>query len=138
MDPSGSSVHGILQARILGWAAISCSRGSSQPRDRTCGSCTLAGGYFTLSHLGSPHQIADKLFFLKLPEATSLLQITYLAAPCRLLLPRRDPQGRDPQGRSLTPGPPCIPACRAISTPPWLHLHAWGQLPGSNSQSWGL
>ena len=30
-----SSVHEILQARILGWTAISSSRGSSQPRDRT-------------------------------------------------------------------------------------------------------
>ena len=30
-----SSVHGILQARILEWVAISFSRGSSQPRDRT-------------------------------------------------------------------------------------------------------
>ena len=29
------SVHGILQARILEWIAISFSRGSSQPRDRT-------------------------------------------------------------------------------------------------------
>ena len=32
----GSSVHAILQARILEWAAISFSRGSSRPRDRTC------------------------------------------------------------------------------------------------------
>ena len=31
----GSSVHGILQARILEWVTISFSRGSSQPRDRT-------------------------------------------------------------------------------------------------------
>ena len=31
----GSSVHGIFQARILGWIAISSSRGSSQPRDWT-------------------------------------------------------------------------------------------------------
>ena len=31
----GSSVHGIFQARILEWVAISFSRGSSQPRDRT-------------------------------------------------------------------------------------------------------
>ena len=29
----GSSVHGILQARLLEWVAISFSRGSSQPRD---------------------------------------------------------------------------------------------------------
>ena len=31
----GSSVHGVFQARILEWGAISFSRGSSQPRDRT-------------------------------------------------------------------------------------------------------
>ena len=30
---SGSSVHGILQARILQWVAIPFSRGSSRPRD---------------------------------------------------------------------------------------------------------
>ena len=41
-----SSVHGIIQARKLEWVAISCSRGSSQPRDRTHNSC-LAGGFFT-------------------------------------------------------------------------------------------
>ena len=34
-SPPGSSVHGILQARILEWVAISFSRGSSRPRDRT-------------------------------------------------------------------------------------------------------
>ena len=36
----GSSVHGILQARILEWVAISFSRGSSWPRDWTQVSCT--------------------------------------------------------------------------------------------------
>ena len=34
-SPSGSSVHGLLQARILEWAAIRFSRGSSRPRDGT-------------------------------------------------------------------------------------------------------
>ena len=34
-SPPGSSVHGILQARILEWVAISFSRGSSWPRDQT-------------------------------------------------------------------------------------------------------
>ena len=33
--PPGSSVHGIFQARVLEWVAISFSRGSSRPRDRT-------------------------------------------------------------------------------------------------------
>ena len=37
--PSGSSVLGILQARILEWVAVSNSRGSSQLRDRTRVSC---------------------------------------------------------------------------------------------------
>ena len=35
----GSSVHGIFQARIMKWVAISSSRGSSWPKDRTCISC---------------------------------------------------------------------------------------------------
>ena len=34
-SPSGSSVHGILQARMLEWVAILSSSTSSQPRDRT-------------------------------------------------------------------------------------------------------
>ena len=42
-----SSVHGILQARILEWVAISFSRGSSQPRDRTQFS-HIAGRCFNL------------------------------------------------------------------------------------------
>ena len=37
----------ILQARILEWVAISSSRGSSQPWDRTQVSC-IAGGFFTV------------------------------------------------------------------------------------------
>ena len=40
-SPPGSSVHGILQARILKWVAMPSSRGSSQPRDRTCVSYSL-------------------------------------------------------------------------------------------------
>ena len=45
-NPMDYTVHGILQARILEWAAFPFSRGSSQPRDRTQGSC-IAGGFFT-------------------------------------------------------------------------------------------
>ena len=37
--PPGPSVHGISQARILEWVAISFSRGSSQPRYQTLISC---------------------------------------------------------------------------------------------------
>ena len=45
-SPPGSSVHGILQARILEWVAIPFSRGSFWPRDRIRVSCT-AGRFFT-------------------------------------------------------------------------------------------
>ena len=38
-SPPGSSVHGIFQARILEWVAISFSRGSSWPRDWNHTSC---------------------------------------------------------------------------------------------------
>ena len=45
-SPPGSSVRGILQARILEWVAISFSRGSSQLRDQTQVFC-IAGRFFT-------------------------------------------------------------------------------------------
>ena len=48
----GSSVQGILQARILEWAAIPCSRGSSWPRDGTQVSCEQF--LYCLSHQESP------------------------------------------------------------------------------------
>ena len=48
----GSSVHGILQVRILEWVAIPFSRGSSRPRDRIQVSRTV-GRFFHLSHQGS-------------------------------------------------------------------------------------
>ena len=44
---SGSSLHGVLQARILEWVAIAFSRGSSQPRDQMQVSC-IAGRWFII------------------------------------------------------------------------------------------
>ena len=46
-SPPGSSVHGILQARILEWVTIFFSKGSSWPRDWTQVSC-IAVRFFTL------------------------------------------------------------------------------------------
>ena len=45
---SGSSVHGILQAKILEWFAILFSRGSSWPKDRTFQVSCIAGRFFTI------------------------------------------------------------------------------------------
>ena len=68
-SPSGSFVHGILQARILKWVAMPASRGSSWPRDRTCISCVscTAGSYLPAEPLGKPingNEIFCNLFFL--------------------------------------------------------------------------
>ena len=51
-SPLGSSDHGILQARILEWGAISFSRRSSQPRDQTWVSCTAGILYRLSPHYG--------------------------------------------------------------------------------------
>ncbi|CAI9152549.1 unnamed protein product [Rangifer tarandus platyrhynchus] len=52
----GSSVHEILQARILEWVAISSSRGSSRPRDQTKSpaAAALHSDSLALNHQGSP------------------------------------------------------------------------------------
>ena len=52
-SPPGSFVHGISQARILEWVAISFSRGSSQPGTEPM-SPALAGAFFTTEPPGRP------------------------------------------------------------------------------------
>ena len=49
-SPPGSSAPGILQARILEWAAMASSRGSSWPRDQTCISSVSRIGRQILYH----------------------------------------------------------------------------------------
>ena len=49
-SPPGSSVHGIFQARILEWVAISLSKGSSRPKDQTHGSYVSYIGKRILYH----------------------------------------------------------------------------------------
>ena len=52
--PPGSSTHGIFQARILEWVAISFPRGSSKPRNRTHVLLHWQVYSLLLSHTGSP------------------------------------------------------------------------------------
>ena len=76
----GSSVHGILQARILEWVAILFSRGSSQPRDWTQVART-AGRIFTIWATREAQQTTywfSNVFFCLYLSATLML----------LLLPR--------------------------------------------------
>ena len=51
----GSSVHGIFQARVLEWVAISFSRGSSQPRDLTRVSHIVGRRFYCLTYQGSTY-----------------------------------------------------------------------------------
>ena len=56
-SPPGSSVHGILQARIVEWVALPSSRGSSQDRGRThisYVSCIDRRVLYNWCYLGSP------------------------------------------------------------------------------------
>ena len=79
----GSSVHGILQARILEGVALPSSRGSFQPRARTHVSCITAR-FVTAEPLGKPHyfeavlavvafsfyMLSDHFFFTLLNKVT--------------------------------------------------------------------
>ena len=65
-SPPGFSVHGIFQARIIEWVAISYSRGSSRPRNRSHVSCVSCTGRWILlppHYLGSPMSILNILYF---------------------------------------------------------------------------
>ena len=68
-SPPGSSVHGVLQARIPEWVAISLSRGSSRPRNQIWVSWT-AGRFFTDWTMREPF-IINKLYYLLLINADS-------------------------------------------------------------------
>ena len=67
--PPGSSVHGMLQVRILEWVAMPSSRGSSGPRDRTCisfNSC-IAGRFFSTEPL-SPEPMHEPMYPYRCPR----------------------------------------------------------------------
>ena len=71
------SVYGIFQARVLEWGAISFSRGSSWPRDRTQVSC-IAGRCVTLwdpSVINSPFPLLCGFWLLTRPWLVQILRI---------------------------------------------------------------
>ena len=67
LSPPGSSVHGILQERILEWVAISSSRGFSKPGNKPV-SPALADGFFTIWATWKVHWT---LFKSNIPESLS-------------------------------------------------------------------
>ena len=78
-SPPGSSVHGISQARILEWVAISFPGGSSWPWDWIGVSC-LAGGFFTTEPPGKPRPLLQSF-------VTNMTHLHYISASLCTLLP---------------------------------------------------
>ena len=76
----GSSVYGILQARILQWLAIPFSRGSSKPRDQTWVSC-IPGRVFTIWAKGR-RRSQLLVFFLLINCCFFPLQLTHVREFC--------------------------------------------------------
>ena len=81
-SPPGSSVHGLSQAKILKWVAISFSRGSSRPRDQTHISCIYFIGrwIFFIPELLGKHLMSYFCTFLKsfLSSTQALTTLYYL------------------------------------------------------------
>ena len=75
-SPPGSSVHGILQARILEWFAMPSSKESSWPRDQTCISCNscIAGGFF----MAEPWEGKPRIFRVSTWKSLNLLYLLSL------------------------------------------------------------
>ena len=83
----GSSVHGISQAKILEWVAISSSRGSFQPRDRThisFNSSCMAGGFFTVELPGKLTGSISRFYSVPFFSSCFLLVILLCFESCRL------------------------------------------------------
>ena len=92
--PPGSSVHGILQARILEWTAMPSSRGSSQPRDQAHISFVSCIGRWVLYHysylesLSSrniSHQLRMQSSKIKVKEHGSLTLLSFLTCSDRFV-----------------------------------------------------
>ena len=100
-SPPGSSVHGISQARILEWGAISSSRESSRPRDQTrisCVPCT-AGRFFTCWALGeAPEGTKEKMAFQADGETFSKTWREKAMAPHSSTLAWKIPWAEEPGG----------------------------------------
>ena len=84
-SPPGSSVHGIFQARILERVAISFSRGSSGPRNRTQVSC-IAGGFLHYRQILLLTELQGKPLWPYMGEFISRLSILSYRSKCLSLL----------------------------------------------------
>ena len=80
----GSSAHGILQARILEWAAMLSSRGSSWPWNQTCVSCVLHWQTGSLP-LAPPREPCNIFAFPLKPEGNQFPGLTHYLRAASIL-----------------------------------------------------
>ena len=93
-SPPGSSVHGIIQVRILEWVAMSSSRESSQPRDQTCVFCIGREILYLLSHQGNPRLLLTLSLLSSTYELRNGAHICFIA--CSGLKAMCGQKGREP------------------------------------------
>ena len=86
-SPPSSSVHGILQARILEWVAISSSRALSRPRDPTVSPVfpTSAGRFFTTEPAGVFKAIDIPILQMRKQSQSHMCTEWQILQPQRLL-----------------------------------------------------
>ena len=96
-SPPGSSVHGILQAGILEWVAISFSRGSSRPRDSACISCTGRWIPHHLSHQGSAVCAKGAVYMGDVVDESGIEYVCVLVSPGLLEPAELPPTGQKEQ-----------------------------------------
>ena len=123
---SASSVHGILQGRILEWVAIPYSRGSSQPRDQTWVSCVSRIGRPILYHW-CHWEPSISLSLLRFLSIQLVMPPNHLILCCHLLLfPSIFPSIRVFSSESVL----CIRYCQSIGA------SASASILPKNTQSW--
>ena len=134
-SPPGSSVSGILQARIQEWVAMPSSRWSSWSRDQAYVSWD-AGGFFTVEPLRKPLSLPPSgKFFLSFYYVGSFLKSSLWSSCIRLTWGERlkpvETYSISPLWWSrgtLAPGIGLWPHCRRWASGKWEKLHLCLQL----------
>ena len=127
----GSSVHGILQARILEWVTISFARRFSQSRDQTCVSHICRQIFYCLSHQGS-----------QVNMICCLMNMYFLSVCCRAGLikgtrpkkTRKAPSSDFPWRRQWHPTPALLPG-KSHGRRSLVGCSPWGRC-GSDTTEW--
>ena len=99
-SPPGSSVHGISQARILEWVAISFSGGSSRSGDRTCISWVSCIGGQILYHWATGEALWHKISTNKYYASVTTHVITIIQRPKSSWLPQFTDEKTEAQNSS--------------------------------------